>query len=507
MSGGELPAGWVEVPLGELAASEPNAMTDGPFGSKLKSEHYVDSGVRVVRLGNLGVGRFVDNDKAFIPEVHAAELSKHRVFPGDLIIAALAEPVGRCCTFPESVGPAIVKADCVRFKPGPAVLPAFLGSWLNSPVGLARSEKASHGIGRLRMNMSEMRELPVRLAPLAEQGRIVAKLDELRARSQKARAALDAVPALLDKLKQSVLAAAFRGDLTAAWRAAQPPGSVEPASQLLDRIRTERQKRWEQANPKKKYVAPEPVDTADLPELPEGWCWSSLGQLLDGIEAGKSPMADSRPAAEGEYGVLKVSAVTWGTFDPSANKALRGGQTPESGTTVRRGDLLISRANTVELVGAVVLVEQDYPQLMLCDKTLRLLYSSLVDPLFLMYSLRTREVRAVFGEDATGTSDSMRNLSQPKISSAPIPLAPVLEQIRIAQALRESHQSIDRLGKWTKKCRDEVSAIDQSILAKAFRGELVPQDPNDEPAEALLARIHAETRPPNAQKGGRVRRS
>jgi len=111
----------------------------------------------------------------------------------------------------------------------------------------------------------------------------VAKLESLQARSRRAREALEAVPPLLEKLRQSILAAAFRGDLTADWREQHP--DVEPASELLKRIRTERRKKWEQAefaklkakgkNPtddkwKLKYVEPEPVDESELPELPEG---------------------------------------------------------------------------------------------------------------------------------------------------------------------------------------------------------------------------------------------
>ena len=106
-----------------------------------------------------------------------------------------------------------------------------------------------------------------------EQKRIVAKLDALQARSDAAKQALDAIPPLLERFRQSVLAAAFRGDLTRAWRAQDP--DVEPASELLARIRVERRRRWEEANPRKTYVEPEPVDVTGLPELPEGWCWST----------------------------------------------------------------------------------------------------------------------------------------------------------------------------------------------------------------------------------------
>jgi type I restriction enzyme S subunit len=215
----DLPRGWCWAKLGELCDDAPHSMTDGPFGSNLKSEHYCASGVRVVRLGNIGVGRFVRDDEAFIAPSRLTELSKHRCFAGDLLIAALAEPVGRCAPVPDDLGPAIVKADCIRFKPRAEIDAAYLMHELNSPGGLARTAEASHGVGRLRINLGELREVLVPVAPLAEQQRIVAKLDELLARSRAAREALAAIPPLLDRYRQSVLAAAFRGELTAGWRA------------------------------------------------------------------------------------------------------------------------------------------------------------------------------------------------------------------------------------------------------------------------------------------------
>jgi type I restriction enzyme S subunit len=130
-------------------------------------------------------------------------------------------------------------------------------------------------------------EVPIALQ-LREQRRIVAKLDALTERSRRAKAALDAIPPLIEKFKQSVLAAAFRGDLTADWRAAHP--DVEPASELFKRIRVERRRRWEEAELAKltakgkaptddrwkaKYEEPEAVDASELPELPRSWCWAS----------------------------------------------------------------------------------------------------------------------------------------------------------------------------------------------------------------------------------------
>src|SRR5690606_11965116 len=112
----ELPEGWVWATVEQLAAHEPNAITDGPFGSNLKTSHYTDAGPRVIRLQNIGDGIFKDA-RAHISESHFERLQRHRVFAGDIVIAALGETLPRSCVIPSSVGPAIVKADCIRFRP------------------------------------------------------------------------------------------------------------------------------------------------------------------------------------------------------------------------------------------------------------------------------------------------------------------------------------------------------------------------------------------------------
>src|SRR5262245_57631518 len=131
--------------------------------------------------------------------------------------------------------------------------------------------------------------------------------------------------------------------------------------------------------------------------LPVGWTHAVLGDVSDGFEAGRNLSAQGRPATAAEYGVLKISAVTWGTFDAGENKALFDVDIPQAHEIVRRGDLLISRANTTELVGAVVRVAADHERLMLPDKILRILYRRhAVDPEFLKYALRRSSVRKYF---------------------------------------------------------------------------------------------------------------
>jgi type I restriction enzyme S subunit len=230
----ELPEGWCWAGLEELKALSPNSMTDGPFGSKLKTSHYSSSGIRVVRLGNIGVGHFNADDEVFISQLRYEELRKHEIFAGDLVIAALAEPVGRCCKIPPSIGKAIVKADCIRFRPHPSMLSEIVMHWLNSGTGRRLAEIASHGIGRLRINMENLRSLPVALPPVDEQIEIVASISAQLVGIARIEEQISSYNEDLDQLDHSILTKACRGELVP-----QDPND-EPASALLARIRDQR---------------------------------------------------------------------------------------------------------------------------------------------------------------------------------------------------------------------------------------------------------------------------
>jgi len=195
--------------------------------------------------------------------------------------------------------------------------------------------------------------------------------------------------------------------------------------------------------------------------LPADWKWTKVDNVLRSIEAGKSPKTQERPAIPGEWGVLKVSAVTWGKFRSQENKALFPDFDPKGIPTVQAGDLLISRANTVELVGAVTIAKEDHPNLILSDKTLRLNPDlNLSNPVYLLHWLRTKDARQHLESHATGTSGSMRNISQENIRSTPIPLPPIAEQRRIAAILYRADA--------VRRKRQEAIALTEELLRSAF---------------------------------------
>jgi type I restriction enzyme, S subunit len=172
------PEGWREITLDSIIESA----VDGPFGSNLKSEHYVDQpGTRVVRLQNIGISRFLDKDRAYVSSAHAAQLSRHSVEPGDLLVASLgddAHPVARTCQYPAGLEPAIVKADCFRLRLNKKKARHEFVRWLlNSYSARASLLRRAHGVTRDRVNLTSLKGLTLRLPSPPEQEKIAEILD------------------------------------------------------------------------------------------------------------------------------------------------------------------------------------------------------------------------------------------------------------------------------------------------------------------------------------------
>jgi len=194
-----------------------------------------------------------------------------------------------------------------------------------------------------------------------------------------------------------------------------------------------------------------------------------LGELLLGIEAGKSFQTTDLPARPDELGVLKVSAVSWDEFAPDQAKAVEGDYEPEEKHRVKKGDLIISRANTIELVGAVVRVHEDYPYRLLSDKTLRLIVDETrLKPDYLLSILKLPEARTHIENNATGTSDSMRNISQKTIKKIPVPLVSLNEQNEFVRNAQFISQHLKHINGSIQQQKTELDLLPQKLLSQAF---------------------------------------
>lgn len=206
-------------------------------------------------------------------------------------------------------------------------------------------------------------------------------------------------------------------------------------------------------------------------EWPSEWARTELGTLIHRVEAGLNVKCEERPPRDGERGLVKISAVTWGRFDEYQSKTLLPDAVVEDRNRIRTGDLLISRANTIELVGASVIVGPIERTLYLSDKVLRLVVDER-SKRWINYALKTPWMRKAIENASSGNQLSMRNLSQDKLRALPIPVAPLAEQQRIADKLDTVLARVDA-------CRDRLARVApllkrfrQSVLAAATLGRL-----------------------------------
>lgn len=156
--------------------------SDGPFGSNLKSAHYVETGVRVIRLQNIGVGEFIHKDKAYISASHFASLKKHECLPGDILVGTLGDPNLRACIQPEWLGQALNKADCVQIRVNLSIANnEYVCALLNTPSVERMAHDLVHGQTRARISMGRLRDLRVPIPPKDQQdrfGEVIAKLKQ-----------------------------------------------------------------------------------------------------------------------------------------------------------------------------------------------------------------------------------------------------------------------------------------------------------------------------------------
>lgn len=202
--------------------------------------------------------------------------------------------------------------------------------------------------------------------------------------------------------------------------------------------------------------------------------WKPLGELVVDIENGWSPACHGFPANEGKWGVLKVGAVSFGTFDPRENKELPESLVAKPHLEIRPGDFLMSRANTTLLVGACAIADNPPPRLMLCDKIFRFRFldDGPISPEYLDQVLKSPQLRDQIERAATGTSSTMKNISKAKILALRIPVPSVAQQRSIASAMRVTEAKLRDSENSFEHATKAINALLPSILDRAFRGEL-----------------------------------
>ena len=310
-----------------------------------------------------------------------------------------------------------------------------------------------------------LQEYPIYLPPLNEQKRIVTKIEALQTRSTAVKEELEAIKPLLNQFRQSVLASAFRGDLTKDWREQNP--DVEPASKNIK-------------------------SNSDLASnnLPINWCQTLVGNVVENLKYGTSKKCSYK--VDG-VPVLRIPNIVDGTINHSDLKYAELPDKEYDKLKLISGDILMIRSNgSASLVGRTAIIGEAERDFAYAGYLIRLRPNkNLVYPEYLNLWFSSHEIRLQIEIPLRSTS-GVNNINSDETKKLNIPLAPISEQKEIVRRIESLFKLADSIANQQSKIQNQIETLNQSILAKAFRGELVPQDSNDEPASVLLERIREE---------------
>ncbi|PRX97876.1 restriction endonuclease subunit S [Allonocardiopsis opalescens] len=434
---GELPRGWARVTLAELCDINPRYFDEEPGDDDFISQ--VPMAAVEAETGRMDASsqvRYGDFKQKSLTRFQENDVLFAKITPcmenGKIAVArGLLD------------GRALGSTEFHVLRSFGAILPEYLMHYLLQRDVRANAEQNMSGaVGQRRVPRPYLESIEIPVPPLAEQHRIVTEIERQISHIEAGEDAVNIASKRMANLVQAI-----RTD--ALW----PVGTV----------------------------------------LPTDWSWGTVGDVLDDIEAGKSFTCLPRPANRDEWGIIKVSAMTWGEFRPEENKAIPPEREPNPAHEIRSGDILVSRANTVDYVGAPVLVGATRGRLLLSDKSLRLVPKRDVDVNWLVHMLASPAVRAQYSEAATGTSDSMRNISQKVVREARIPI-PECDSTRkeIAETINSRIELVEEFRTPLMEQVGHARDLRAALLNAAFTGILVPQDPANEHASVLLDRIRAE---------------
>lgn len=401
---------WPTVDLGEIALSVRN----GIFVRRPSDE---PGGSRILRISAVRDGHVNLGDTRCVTGLGADQVEQFSIDPGDLLVTRYngsRHLVGTSGIVPRHDGHVIHPDKLIRVVVDRnRVDPRFVNYQFQSPQVRAHLEpRIRTTAGQSGIAGADIRSVPIVLPPLDEQVRIVEFLEDQLSRLDAAASGLLKARRRIDLLERRALDSHFA------------KGKLVP-----------------------------------------------LTDLVEGISAGKSFGTSNSPAVEDDWGIIKVSAMTWGRFNPNENKAVSGDRV-DPRFEIREGDLLVSRANTADYVGASVLVGPVRPKLLLSDKSLRLTPKAGVNPEWLWRALQAPSARRQITASATGTKDSMRNISQVALLQVLVPKVGEAMQSKALNAFAAVAMATNRLCTEIDSCRVRLGNLRRSLLVNAFSGRL-----------------------------------
>ena len=494
-----LPLGWSDATLGDVLL----AVVGGGTPSRRVPAYFVGS-IPWFTVKDMKVQKPSDAEE-HISEAAIAD-SATNLIPANTLIVATRIALGR------AIRPKIacaINQDLKALMTGKGINTDFLLHWVRA------NERVIQGLGSgttvSGIRLEALHGLPLMVAPAAEQTRIVEKLEELLSDLDAGVAELKAAQKKLMQYRQSLLKAAVEGALTADWRAARSLANeeAETGAQLLARILTERRSRWgtrqlakfqaQGKPPPKDWQAkyPEPVapDSAGLPELPLGWVWASVEQVAsdERYSLAIGPFGSNLKVPDyREEGVplVFVRNIRSGNYGGVHTKYVTPDKAYELGAhSIAAGDVLITKMG--EPPGdADVYPDSEPPAVITADCIKVRCWSGLMLPHFLKSVINSYIGQRQIEPMTQGVAQ--KKVSLGRFSNLAVPVPSSAEQVEIMKMVAAADNDALILEIAIAHGLKQSAAQRKNILQAAFSGQLVPQDPADEPASVLLARIRAE---------------
>ena len=486
MSNETLPASWTPVEIEDVLLPYPNGKKIRQGWSPQCENHPAEShdDWAVLRTSAIQDGTFVDAENKKLPP-SLEPRTQLEVIAGDILMTC-AGPRARCgvTSLVRSTRPRLlISGKMYQLRADPEIVERhFLEFFLRESHTKKKIDEMKTGISDSGLNLTHdrFRTLTIPLPPLPEQKRIVAKIEELFSELEAGEASLRKARRQLGVYRQSLLKQAFEGKLAQKWRTQHP--ETEPASNFLERILEQRRKQWNGAG---KYK--EPVDAAidRGGEIPENWTWTATDSVCSQITDGEHIQPRYRDQG---LPMLTAKHVRDGyvVFDDAGLIAPEDFETCLKRCAPTKNDVLIvSVGATTGRTGIV----GDQPQFALVRSVL-LLRPLLISPQYLMRW--NQSPWCMRWKTSASGATAQPHLYIKDTRRMPIPLCTLPEQQEIVRLLDAQFEAIERNERELDAALQRSEALRQSILKKAFSGRLVPQDPSDEPAPTLLARLRTE---------------
>jgi len=504
----ELPSGWVSATIGELVPSG-GIFNDGDWVESKDQDP--DGDVRLIQLADIGDSTFHDKSSRFLTTEKAKALNCTFLEKGDILIARMPDPLGRCCIFPFSGdGKFVTVVDvCVVRLSSTSVSSKYLSYLINSQTVRSDIGALQSGSTRKRISRGNLATIRMPIAPRPEQDRIVARVEELFSELDEGIESLKSAREQLKVYRQAVLNHAFEGKITAEWRQRNKK-KLKSADQLIAGIKVERDaryqqqlvewkaavKKWEVTKQKgKKPSRPRILKPlrklADdirtvLPDIPDIWVWEKLGWMTCGVEYGTG----AKSSESGSVPVIRMGNLQNGMIDWQ-DLAFTSDRAEIEKYSLIPGDVLFNRTNSPELVGKTAIYRGERPALF-AGYLIRVNHiATIVNSQYLNLFLGCHIARQ-YGNTVKTDGVNQSNINGEKLQGYPFPYCSLAEQCEVVRILDEKLSLTDRLMQEIDAQLMKSHALRQSILRKAFTGRLVAQYPKDEPAFVLLERIKAE---------------